>query len=69
MKNNKFKQVTTSLICGFDQSAEDDAVLIIGHQENGKMKIINAFKDEEAIKLYKMLTKPTMKIFEGENKE
>ena len=69
MKNNKFKQVTTSLICGFDQSAEDDAVLIVGHQEDGKMKIINAFKDEEAIKLYKMLTKPTMKMFEGENKE
>lgn len=50
------EKITTSLIIGYDQSTVDQAVLIVGSKQNGTVTIINAFKEKEAIMLYKLLT-------------
>lgn len=50
--------ITESLLIGFDNSnGIDNAVLIVGRQPLGHVpQIINAFKGEEAIDIYKKLT-------------
>lgn len=50
------ERITTSLIIGYDQSGIDQAVLIVGSKQNGTVTIINAFKEKDAIMLYKLLT-------------
>jgi len=66
--NNEFKPITTNLIIGFDQSSEEHAVLIVGHQKNGKVSIVNAFENEEAKNIYTMLTKTKLPVFDNLNK-
>lgn len=34
----------------------DKGVLLVGHQQKGKMDIVNAFQGEEAYELYKKLS-------------
>ena len=48
-------------IVAWDFSKEDEGVLVVGSQKNGKMSIVNAFQGEEAYDIYKKLT--------GEKKE
>lgn len=49
--------LTTSVIVSFDFSDKDDhCVCIVGKKEKGKIDIINAFQDEEARKIFDMLT-------------
>jgi len=62
--NNEFKPMAISFILSFEQSAKNSAVLIIGHQDKGKVSIVNAFEGQQAIDLYKLLTIPTIKAFE-----
>lgn len=46
-----------SVIVSWDFSnGKDIGILIVGHQQNGKVNIINAFQGEEAETLYKKLT-------------
>ena len=45
-----------SYIVSWDFSDEDVGVLIVGHQENGNVDIVNAFQGEEAYNIYKMLS-------------
>ena len=48
---------TETLLVGFDISEKDECVLIVGKKDPKKpMKIINAFRGEEAKDLYKKLT-------------
>ena len=46
-----------SIIVSWDFShSEDASVLIVGKQEKGQVKIINAFQGKEALELHKKLT-------------
>lgn len=49
-------KVNESLLVGVDfANGEDVGVLLVGRQENGVVKIINAFQGQEAIDIYKKL--------------
>ncbi len=49
-------KVNESLLVGVDfTNGEDVGVLLVGRQENGVVKIINAFQGQEAIDIYKKL--------------
>lgn len=46
-----------SVIVSWDFTAgQDRGVLIVGHQKNNKVTVINAFQGEEAYYIYKKLT-------------
>ena len=45
-----------SYIVSWDFSDEDTGVLIVGHQENGNVTVVNAFQGEEAYDIYKKLS-------------
>ncbi len=44
------------ILVGWSFSDKDHGVLIVGKQNGGKTDIINAFQDEEAKEIYKLLT-------------
>lgn len=49
-------KVNESLLVGVDfTNGEDVGVLLVGRQENGVIKISNAFQGQEAIDIYKKL--------------
>lgn len=49
-------KVNESLLVGVDfTNGEDVSVLLVGRQENGVVKIINAFQGQKAIDIYKKL--------------
>lgn len=51
------------LLVSYDNVSNDKPVLIVGRkEENGPVKIINAFQDEEAEELYKKLTTQTGRV-------
>lgn len=50
------KNLSGSLIIGYDFSSSDKWVLIVGTQDRGEVTIINAFQDEEAKELFDRLT-------------
>lgn len=52
MKNTRINE---SLIIGVDFSQQDEGVLIVGRQKNGKVNIINAFQGKEAFDIYEKL--------------
>lgn len=48
--------ITDSIIIGYDQSENDNTVLIVGRKRpNQSVDIINAFQGEEAKELYERL--------------
>lgn len=48
---------TDSVIVSWDFSrGKDVGVLIVGHQKNGQVEVINAYQGEEAYELYRRLT-------------
>lgn len=49
-------KLTGSLIVGYDLGEDGKTgVLVIGKQEKGKMKVLNAVKDQEALDLFNRL--------------
>ena len=44
------------ILVGWSFTDKDHGVLIVGKQNGGKTDIINAFQDEEAKEIYKLLT-------------
>lgn len=47
---------TDSVIVSWDFSyGKDVGVLIVGHQKNGQVEVINAYRGEEACELYERL--------------
>lgn len=49
--------LTTSVIVSFDFSdKEDHGVCIVGRQDRGEMRIINAFQGKEAREIFDKLT-------------
>ena len=51
------------LLVSYDNVSNDKPTLIVGRKEpRGAVKIINAFQDEEAEKLYKKLTIQTGRV-------
>jgi len=60
------KGTSDTLLVGFDYMHGDIPVLIVGRGEKGEMEIINAFKDDEAIELYKKLTVKNTEVNHGE---
>ena len=47
-----------SIIVGYDFSESDNGVLIVGKQDKGKVKVINAFEGREAKELLdRLITK------------
>ena len=49
------KELNGSLVVGYDFTDKDTGVLIIGNQENGKVTVINAFQDKEAVDIFNKL--------------
>jgi hypothetical protein len=50
-------RITDAVVVSWDFShGTDKGVLIVGRQENKKMKIVNAFQGQEAFDIYKKLT-------------
>lgn len=50
------RNITTSLLVGFDFSNNDKAIVVVGKKrKNQSVEIINAFEGEEAIDIYKKL--------------
>lgn len=49
------KELNDSLVVGYDFTDKDTGVLIIGKQEKGKVNIINAFQDKEAVDIFNKL--------------
>lgn len=45
-------EVNESLLVGVSFSNDDTGVLIVGRQNKGKVNIVNAFQDREALELY-----------------
>jgi hypothetical protein len=43
-------------IVSWDFSNDDTGVLIVGHQKDGKVDIVNAFQGKEAYDIYKKLS-------------
>lgn len=51
------KGIKRNFVVCFDHSRGDKAVLVVGEKKNNDLSIISAFKDSEAIALYKQLMK------------
>ena len=54
-ESNIMKELNGSLVVGYDFTDKDTGVLIIGNQENGKVTVINAFQDKEAVDIFNKL--------------
>lgn len=49
------KNINESVIVAVDFHSEDEGVLIVGRQDEGKMTILNAMQGKEAWDLYQKL--------------
>lgn len=51
-----------AVVVSWDFNNKDSGILLVGSQNNGEMKIVNAFSGEEAKEIYeKLITKKEVK--------
>lgn len=52
------KEIDSVIVSWDFSNGKDASILLVGHQENGNVEIINAYQGDEAEKLYRKLVFP-----------